>query len=159
MVQAAELVHAQLDDEEEAFRYPDAEEEETRTGEDEASLHHGEEDEEDDEEEFMYPGSPMKHPDEIHHEPGPSAPSPPRTVHPSPAQLEAIYAAGSSGDLALLQELIGNATASGEIEAFNLVNDASPRTGLTVVHACASRGQASALKWRTSLLDRSVCAI
>ena len=65
------------------------------------------------------------------------------------AQLEALYAAALSGDMIMLKKLVSNATSSGEIEAFALVNDASPRTGLTVVHAAASRGHLGALRWRT----------
>ena len=33
-------------------------------------------------------------------------------------------------------------------EMFALVNDASPRSGLTVIHAAASRGHLEALRWR-----------
>ncbi|KAI5119908.1 hypothetical protein M0805_003712 [Coniferiporia weirii] len=74
-----------------------------------------------------------------------SQPQPP--VHATAAQLEALYAAGLSGDLGLLKKLVDDATSTGEFEAFTLVNDASPRTGLTVVHAAASRGRMNALKW------------
>lgn len=115
--------------------------------------------EDSDDEEFQYPGdSPTQErastPIELQQEAplppdsGPSAQEP-RVVRPTPAQLEALYAAALSGDVKMLRKLISNATNSGEMEAFALVNDASPRTGLTVVHAAASRGQLEALKWRT----------
>lgn len=99
----------------------------------------------DSEDEFTYPGSPTNDHRQSVSEAGPS-PIPPIT-RASPAQLEAIYAAGSSGDLDLLQKLFSNAKATGDVESFALANDASPRTGLTVVHASASRGHAKVVKW------------
>ncbi|KZT20806.1 ankyrin [Neolentinus lepideus HHB14362 ss-1] len=74
-------------------------------------------------------------------------PPPPTAQHASPAQLEALYAASSSGDLRLLQNLIRNARQSENVEAFALVNDASSRTGLTALHAAASRGYLDIVKW------------
>ncbi|KAH7887859.1 hypothetical protein F5I97DRAFT_1806415, partial [Phlebopus sp. FC_14] len=67
--------------------------------------------------------------------------------HPSPAQLEALSAAASAGDLALLKKLFATALQSGNIEAFALANDASSRTGLTALHAAASRGYLHIVKW------------
>lgn len=81
--------------------------------------------------------------------PSPSpSPSPPTQTHASPAQLEALYAAASSGDLPLLQGIIRNASQTGNVEPFSLVNDASSRTGLTALHASASRGYLDIVKWR-----------
>ena len=79
------------------------------------------------------------------------APTPSQPVtQVSPAQLEALYAAGLDGNLTILKELVNGATSSGDLEPFTFVNSASPRTGLTVVHAAASRGRLDALKWRKS---------
>ena len=81
--------------------------------------------------------------------PSPSpSPSPPTQIHASPAQLEALYAAASSGDLPLLQGIVRNASQAGNVEPFSLVNDASSRTGLTALHASASRGYLDMVKWR-----------
>lgn len=77
--------------------------------------------------------------------PSPS-PSPPQT-HASPAQLEALYAAASSGDLPLLQGIVRNASQTSNVEPFSLVNDASSRTGLTALHASASRGYLDIVQW------------
>jgi hypothetical protein len=79
--------------------------------------------------------------------PSPS-PTPPAQTHASPAQLEALYAAASSGDLPLLQGIVRNASQTGNVEPFSLVNDASSRTGLTALHASASRGYLDIVKWR-----------
>jgi hypothetical protein len=68
---------------------------------------------------------------------------------PSPAQLESIHAAASSGDLKLLQNLFKNAARNEDAEEFALANDASVRTGLTALHAAASRGYTNIVKWRT----------
>ncbi|KAH9994111.1 hypothetical protein BJV74DRAFT_832001 [Russula compacta] len=76
-----------------------------------------------------------------------STPPPPPQPHASPAQLEALYAAASSGDLPLLQRIIHNALQSGNVEPFSLVNGASSRTGLTALHAAASRGYIDIVKW------------
>lgn len=135
-------------------------------------------DDEDSDEEFVYPGVSedvsaeetfVYHPDSTassSHEPQRS-PSPPLDVsqeleapappivtvkpaqaHPSPAQLESLQAAASSGDLALLKKLFKTALQTGEVEPFALANDASPRTGLTALHAAASRGYLDIVKWR-----------
>lgn len=80
--------------------------------------------------------------------PPPQEPIP--TRHPSATQLEAIQTAASSGDLVLLRQLFRSALHTGEIEPFALANDASPRTGLTALHAAASRGRLEIVKWRTS---------
>jgi hypothetical protein len=83
--------------------------------------------------------------------PSPS-PSPPAQTHASPAQLEALYAAASSGDLPLLQGIVRNASQTGNVEPFSLVNDASSRTGLTALHASASRGYLDIVQWRKANL-------
>ncbi|KAF8450386.1 hypothetical protein L210DRAFT_2385842 [Boletus edulis BED1] len=84
-------------------------------------------------------------------ETAPSLLSPlPRTQvpsRPSPAQLEALSAAASQGDLALLKKLFDTALQSGDLEAFALANDASSRTGFTALHAAASRGYLDIVKW------------
>ena len=135
-------------------------------------------DDEDSEEEFVYPGAEENPPAEetfvyqaeseasSSHEPQ-SSPSPlrdvspdpetsalpvvevkPTKIHPSPAQLESLQAAASSGDLPLLKKLFKTALQTGEVEPFALANDASPRTGLTALHAAASRGYLDIVKWR-----------
>lgn len=150
------------DDEEEEFNYPDETEGDLRrvaemhteeSGKDEIDAH------EDSDDEFRYPGDspiterppspPLSLRDDRAAHRSPSPPPEPRVVRPTPAQLEALYAAALSGDMIMLKKLVSNSTSSGEIEAFALVNDASPRTGLTVVHATASRGHLGALRWRT----------
>lgn len=70
---------------------------------------------------------------------------------PSPAQLESLYAAASAGDLRLLKSIFQKASENGNVEAFSLANDASSRTGLTALHAAASRGFMDIVKWRESL--------
>lgn len=77
--------------------------------------------------------------------------APPPKNHPTPAQLEAIQAAASNGDLNKLQDLFRSALEAGEFEPFALANDASPRTGLTALHAAASRGRLDIVKWRKFL--------
>ena len=72
----------------------------------------------------------------------------PAKVHPSPAQLESLQAAASSGDLTLLKKLFRTALQTGNVEPFALANDASPRTGLTALHAASSRGYLDIVKWR-----------
>ncbi|KAI0347381.1 hypothetical protein BDW22DRAFT_522741 [Trametopsis cervina] len=83
----------------------------------------------------------------------PPPPPLPTKSHPTPAQLEAIQAAASDGSLPRLKQLFQNAVASDKLEAFALTNDASPRTGLTALHAAASRGHLEIVKWRTSRID------
>lgn len=94
-----------------------------------------------DEEEFIYPGASADEPEVEHVEP-PRQPQP-----PSPAQLESLYAAASSGDLPLLKRLFRNALDSGDVEPFGLANDASSRTGFTALHAAASRGYLEIVMW------------
>lgn len=92
-----------------------------------------------DEEEFVYPGGTTTvQPEEPSYHP---------PQHPSPAQLESLYAAASSGDLLLLQRLFRNALESGDVQPFSLANDASTRTGLTALHAAASRGYLDIVIW------------
>ncbi|KAI6047297.1 ankyrin repeat-containing domain protein, partial [Pisolithus marmoratus] len=67
--------------------------------------------------------------------------------HPSPAQLEALCAAASSGDLVLLKKLFSTALQGGEVEPFALANDASTRTGFTALHSAASRGFLDIVRW------------
>lgn len=67
---------------------------------------------------------------------------------PSPAQLESLHAAATSGDLKLLQNLFKNAARNEDVEEFALANDASTRTGLTALHAAASRGHLDVVQWR-----------
>lgn len=86
-------------------------------------------------------------------EKSPSLRSSPRAPsRPSPAQLEALSAAASQGDLALLKKLFITALQSGKLEAFALANDASSRTGFTALHAAASRGYLDIVEWRESWL-------
>ena len=82
--------------------------------------------------------------------PSPSPPPPPRPPKrkPTQAQLEALYAAGSSNDLQLLQNLFRNACQNEDVEEFALANDAAVRTGLTALHAAASRGYLEIVQWR-----------
>ncbi|KAJ7667874.1 ankyrin repeat-containing domain protein, partial [Mycena polygramma] len=101
-------------------------------------------DQDDDDDEFVYPGSSeFVYPASDTNQ----TPSAPPVQHPSPAQLESIYAAASSGDLPLLQRLFRSAVESGNVEPFSLSNDASPRTGFTALHAAASRGYLDIVIW------------
>ncbi|KAF7971765.1 hypothetical protein HWV62_19939 [Athelia sp. TMB] len=102
-------------------------------------------DEDSEEEEFVYPG--IATPVEVEREPSVSIPATPAQNHPSPAQLESLFAAASSGDLPLLQKLFTTALQTGNVENFALANDASSRTGLTALHAAASRGYLDIVKW------------
>lgn len=77
--------------------------------------------------------------------------------HPSPAQLEALSAAASQGDLVLLKKLFATALQGGNLEAFALANDASSRTGFTALHAAASRGFHDIVKWRESWIAFQPC--
>ncbi|KAF7301382.1 Ankyrin unc44 [Mycena indigotica] len=105
---------------------------------------------EDDQEEFVYPTDDNEnqeefvYPAEDHTHTLPAAPP---TQHPSPAQLESLYAAASSGDLVLLKRLFRNALDGGNVESFSLSNDASTRTGLTALHAASSRGYLDIVTW------------
>jgi hypothetical protein len=82
--------------------------------------------------------------------PRPSPPQPPRPLKRKPTQpeLEALYAAASSNDLRLLQQLFRNARQSEDVEEFALANDAAVRTGLTALHAAATRGYLDIVQWR-----------
>ncbi|KAJ7742475.1 ankyrin repeat-containing domain protein, partial [Mycena maculata] len=92
--------------------------------------------EDEDDEEFVYPIS----------EPQDNSPPVLQPKHPSPAQLESLYAAASSGDLPLLKRLFRNAL-EGNVEPFSLSNDSSSRTGLTALHIAASRGYLDIVIW------------
>lgn len=70
-----------------------------------------------------------------------------RKFSPSPAQLESIFAAASSGDLPLVKKLFKNALEKEAVESFGLANDASPRTGTPVLHAAAGRGYLDIVSW------------
>jgi len=110
--------------------------------------------EESEEENFVYSSAPQ--PSEPAEEPAQVAlPPQPR---PSPAQLESLYAAASSGDLALLKKLFRNALESNDVQSFSLSNEASARTGLTALHAAAGRGYLDIVQW-CKLLDRSNFAL
>lgn len=87
--------------------------------------------------------------------PGPLTPAlaPPPVTEPSvplpsPAQLEAIYAAASSGDLTQLRRLFRTTEEEHHVGAFSLANDATSRTGLTPLHAASSRGHLDIAQWR-----------
>lgn len=96
--------------------------------------------EDDSDEEFVYPGADEDESSTAHAHQSSS--------QPSPAQLESLYAASSSGDLAQLQRLFKNATETNNVQPFSLANDATSRTGFTVLHAAASRGYLDIVTWR-----------
>ncbi|KAG5648689.1 hypothetical protein DXG03_000035 [Asterophora parasitica] len=96
----------------------------------------------DDDEEFIYPGPPDPATEDEVVQEMPRQPQP-----PSPAQLESLYAAATSGDLPLLKRLFRNALEMGEVEPFSLANHASSRTGFTALHAAASRGFLDMVAW------------
>lgn len=98
--------------------------------------------EDSDEEEFVYPGASSQQDTGMS-----NVAVVPARRRPSPAQLEALYAAASSGDLRLFQNLFRNSLENGTVEPFGLANDASPRTGLTALHAAAARGYVDIVKW------------
>jgi hypothetical protein len=102
-------------------------------------------DDDSDEDEFVYPGVTSSSGAQSEAALAPHVT--PLQRHPSPAQLESLYAAASSGDLLLLQKLFRNALQTGDVEAFALANDASSRTGLTALHAAATRGFLDVVKW------------
>lgn len=78
-------------------------------------------------------------------------PPPPLKRKPTQAQLEALYAAASSNDLQLLQNLFRNACQNEDVEEFALANDAAVRTGLTALHAASTRGYLEVIQWRESI--------
>ncbi|TFK43397.1 hypothetical protein BDQ12DRAFT_695591 [Crucibulum laeve] len=98
----------------------------------------------DEEDEFVYPGASTT-------EPAVDTPTvvqnPPQQAHPSPAQLESLYAAASAGDLPLLKRLFKNALDTSDVQPFSLTNDASSRTGFTALHAASSRGYLDIVIW------------
>ncbi|KAK0230505.1 hypothetical protein IW262DRAFT_1444924 [Armillaria fumosa] len=100
-----------------------------------------ESDNDSEDEEFLYPGAdaPNTTTGDNGHVPTPPA--------PSPAQLEALYAAALSGDLPLLKKLFATALESSNIGSFSLANVASSRTGFTTLHAAASRGYLDVVTW------------
>lgn len=124
-----------------------------------------------DDDEFVYPSTDAEPPapETPHTPPAAVRPSPPRAgtptpeplvharehspvpskSHPSAAQLEALHAAAASGDLRRIQTEFRQAVRADDVDPFELANDASPRTGLTALHAAASRGYLEIVKWRT----------
>ena len=127
-------------------------------------------DEQESDEEFSYPADETEAPsvpEKLDQETSQEAQDPPppeppmtsespapsqRVTQITPAQLEALYAAGLDGNMTILKELVDGAVAR-DLEPFTFVNSASPRTGLTVVHAAASRGRLGVLRWRACSLD------
>lgn len=103
-------------------------------------------DEDSDEEVFVYPVEPVQFPAETGH--GDLGTSSSRPQRPSPAQLESLYAAASSGDLPLMKNIFETALHNGQVQSFALANEASTRTGLTAFHVVSSRGHLEAVKWR-----------
>ncbi|GLB33681.1 putative protein present in Fab1, YOTB, Vac1, and EEA1 [Lyophyllum shimeji] len=108
-----------------------------------SNSHAEPEDDSDNDEEFVYPGAPPSDVDEEVVD----VPRQHQPQLPSPAQLESLYAAATSGDLPLLKRLFRNALETGEVEPFSLANHASSRTGLTALHAAASRGYLDIVMW------------
>ncbi|KAH9938547.1 uncharacterized protein B0H18DRAFT_866827 [Fomitopsis serialis] len=111
--------------------------------------------EDSDEDEFVYPGVEEHTQLEEEHprpdpkpEPLPVAAVPvPTKSPPSPAQLEALHAAATSGELKRLQTVFRSALRSGDVESFALANDAPSRIGQTALHAASSRGYLDIVKW------------
>jgi hypothetical protein len=101
----------------------------------------------DDDEEFVYPttSSPTHAHSAAAHV---ASSSEANTRKASSAVLETVYAAAASGDLQSLKTLFREALDGGDVEAFALANDATPRTGLTALHAAASRGHFDIVTWR-----------
>ncbi|KAG6868447.1 hypothetical protein C0993_002585 [Termitomyces sp. T159_Od127] len=130
------------------------------------------EDDEDDDEPFVYPSPPAFEVEEVEtrEEMRQSLQDAQQVVResvqecivrppqpPSPAQLESLYAASTSGDLPLLKQIFQNALRNGEVEPFSLANSASSRTGFTALHAAASRGYLEIVAWRKSNCYFIVC--
>ena len=67
---------------------------------------------------------------------------------PSPVQLESLYAAASGGDLPLLKRLFTHVVETNAVQQFSLANDASMRTGFTVLHVASSHGHLEIVQWR-----------
>jgi len=87
--------------------------------------------------------SPPLTPEVTIHSPSPSS-------FPSPAQLESLHAAATSGDFLLLKGLFMHAVESNTAQQFNLANDALMRTGFTMLHVASSRGHLEIVQWRES---------
>ena len=102
----------------------------------------------DSDDEFVYPGTEETPSTASREEQPEEVVQPPPQPRPSPAQLESLCAAASSGDLYLLKKLFRNAMDAGDVEAFSLANDASTRTGYTALHAAANKGHLNVIKWR-----------
>lgn len=128
---------ANIEEEEELqFKYPGA----------------ADDDDGDDDEPFVYPGASTAAVAETNE---PVAPPIAAAAQPTPAQLEALYASASSGDLELVQTLFQKAVFEYDIEPFALANDAGPRTGLTALHGAASRGHLNVVRWRTCIASQT----
>lgn len=104
-------------------------------------------DAESDEEVFVYPAETATL-DRADNHVKPPAVAATRVQRPSPAQLESLYAAASSGDLPLMKNIFGTALQNGQVQSFALANEASTRTGLTAFHVASSRGYLEVVKWR-----------
>jgi hypothetical protein len=119
-------------------------------------MHSHEEEEADDNEQFVYePSSDAinneSNESNANSEPKLATPPPPTALAPaalSRVEHEKIYAAATSGDLKLLQQLIQTAVADERATVFSLVNEPSPRGGLTLLHSVASRGYLEVVQWR-----------
>jgi hypothetical protein len=66
----------------------------------------------------------------------------------SQLEFEKNYAAAASGDLDLLQRLFKRAMDNENIDTFTLANQASARSGLTLLHVAASKGHSRIVQWR-----------
>ncbi|KAI5826825.1 hypothetical protein K523DRAFT_340622 [Schizophyllum commune Tattone D] len=152
--------HESSDEDDEEFVYPGAEPEPPAP----PAINGVADDDSDDDEEFVYPGAEPQSPtvnapgvisvqdDEDSEEeefiyPGASQEPEAIASKPSPAQLESLFAAASSGDLALLKKLFATAQENSHVDSFQLANCASTRTGLTALHAAASRGFKDMVQW------------
>ncbi|KAG7449376.1 uncharacterized protein BT62DRAFT_680747 [Guyanagaster necrorhizus] len=111
-----------------------------------------ESDNDSEDEEFLYPGAEAPNSTTEDNEHVPTLPA------PSPAQLEALFAAASSGNLPLLKKLFSTALEPGNIEFFSLANVASSRTGFTTLHAAASRGHLDIVVWCTLHFQLFLCS-
>jgi hypothetical protein len=58
----------------------------------------------------------------------------------------------------LLQNLFRNACQNEDVEEFAFANDAAVRTGLTALHAAASRGYLEIVQWRKLILPQRMRA-
>ncbi|TFL05679.1 hypothetical protein BDV98DRAFT_229793 [Pterulicium gracile] len=121
------------------FTYPGTS---TNTEEEEAAH------ESDDEDQFVYPGAEDK--DTVNElqpvvsSEAPQVQQPPASPHPSPAQLESLYAAASSGDLPQLKRLFNSALDIGDCGA---IPDLEDKEGETCLHKASLNGHLSILQY------------